>query len=218
MQPDFFERPRQISYDLEHGARRDPLNPHGRAFQRIKDDFYPTIEARWIVPALLATTRIEGAVWEPHAGEGHLARELVNAGFRVVATDLPDYEPILGAPPIRFGYDFLKQTRAPAGVRAIVMNPPYKGAADHVTQAIRLMAGVTGGAVAALLRSDWSHAQSRRKLIHTHPGFDMKIELMKRPKWFDSGDEQDAPRHNFAWFVWRPDRPRGEPPRIGWAP
>lgn len=219
-QSDFFEgAPAQIAADLEKPRRRDPIIPNSVPRARIKDEFYPTLNANWIVPALLRWVHLSRGVWEPHAGRGHIARELVSAGYRVIATDLVDYEPLPGAPRIRVGYDFLEQIKAPEGVGAVVMNPPYEGVEDHVAAALRIMSKVPGGMVACLLRGEWAHAKTRDRLVHRHPAFDMKIELTKRPKWVEPKPDEDeeSPRHNFAWFVWRIDR-RDVAPSIRWAP
>jgi hypothetical protein len=45
-------------------------------FDLLSNDAYFTIDAPWIVPALLAKVRIVGPVLEPAAGVGHLVREL----------------------------------------------------------------------------------------------------------------------------------------------
>jgi hypothetical protein len=49
-------------------------------FERIENDGYLTIDAHWIIPALLRSVPIEGRVLEPAAGRGHLS--LLNCGAR----------------------------------------------------------------------------------------------------------------------------------------
>lgn len=189
-------------------------------YERWPNEAYFSLEAREMIAALLRTGPMPRRIWEPHAGAGHLARELVDKGHSVVASDLNAYEPIAHAPKIRTGYDFLAQTEAPEGVGAIVMNPPFDSAEEHCEQAIRLMARLRGGVVACLNRSEWGTAKRRGDLIHRHPAFDMKLELFKRPYWKErTGNpaEDKSPRHYFAWFVWRMDRPHDAPPRIAWG-
>ena len=48
--------------------------------RRIENDGYLTIDAHWIIPALLRSVPIEGRVLEPAAGRGHLS--LLNCGAR----------------------------------------------------------------------------------------------------------------------------------------
>jgi hypothetical protein len=61
-------------------------------WNRLENDNYFTIDAPWIVPALLSKVRIVGPVLEPAAGTGHLVRELRRGhGLEVVASDLHAY-------------------------------------------------------------------------------------------------------------------------------
>ena len=46
-------------------------------FERIEGDGYLTIDAHWIVPALLGAMPIKGRVLEPAAGRGHISLELI---------------------------------------------------------------------------------------------------------------------------------------------
>ena len=185
-------------------------------FPRAVDDFYATVDAHWLVPALLLSYPLTGAIWEPSAGSGHLARELVARGFRVVATELIERATIKDSPRITFGRDFFKFTAPPEGVQAIVMNPPYDDSAAHCHHAIR-MASIYGGKVCALMRNEASSASSRAHLFANSPWFDCKIELLKRPYWVE-GPRLAQPRHNFAWFCWDTAKPRGRAPTIKWAP
>lgn len=212
-----------VGQDFENGAwrTRDRVMATGhRRYERWPNDSYFSLEARNFVDALRRHAQIPDAVWEPHAGAGHLARELIESGHRVLATDLHEYAPVQGAPFIGVGYDFLEQTKLPRGVRAIVMNPPFDGAEDHCHKAISLLAQTNGGVVACLNRSEWGTGRRRAALVHDHPAFDVKIEIVKRPLWKEKvGDPNidQSPRHYFAWFVWRLDRNLHDPKRIAWG-
>ena len=61
-------------------------------FGRLENDNYFTLDAPWIVPALLSRVQIKGPILEPAAGRGHLVVELRQRGFRVVAIDNHPYE------------------------------------------------------------------------------------------------------------------------------
>src|ERR1700722_3859670 len=57
--------------------------------ERIEYDGYLTIDAPWIVPALLdRVPAITGRILEPAAGRGHLTADLRRAGLDVVSFDL----------------------------------------------------------------------------------------------------------------------------------
>jgi hypothetical protein len=57
-------------------------------FERAENDGYLTIDAGWIVPALLRAVPIKGRVLEPAAGRGHLSLELKRAGLLVDSFDI----------------------------------------------------------------------------------------------------------------------------------
>ncbi len=60
--------------------------------ERIEYDGYLTIDAPWIVPALLdRVPAITGRILEPAAGRGHLSLELQRAGLDVASFDLHRY-------------------------------------------------------------------------------------------------------------------------------
>ena len=61
-------------------------------FERIEGDGYLTLDAPWIVPALLRSVPIRGRVLEPAAGRGHISRELKRAGCVVESFDIRAYE------------------------------------------------------------------------------------------------------------------------------
>jgi hypothetical protein len=84
--------------DERHSApRRAPRSDEARAwtppqghadiapsrFERIEGDGYLTIDAPWVVPALMRSAPIEGRVLEPAAGRGHLSFDLRRAGLEV---------------------------------------------------------------------------------------------------------------------------------------
>ena len=77
--------------------------------------------------------RLPHRLWEPACGPGAIVRVLRAAGHDVIASDLVDY----GCDDSIVGVDFLMETRAPEGVKAIVSNPPYKLAAQFVAHGLR---------------------------------------------------------------------------------
>jgi hypothetical protein len=74
---------------------------------------------------------LPGRIWEPAAGDGAIARPLQDAGFTVILSDLLDY----GWHGSRSGVDYLK-AKPPAGVEAIVTNPPFKIAQQFLEKAL----------------------------------------------------------------------------------
>jgi hypothetical protein len=80
-----------VSQKASEVARHGGIAP--TRWDRTANDAYFTIDAPWIIPALLSKVKIQGPVLEPAAGVGHLARELRRGhGLEVVASDLRAYE------------------------------------------------------------------------------------------------------------------------------
>jgi hypothetical protein len=73
------------------------------------------------VEALLRVENIPRCVWEPAAGRGVIVRVLRDRGHTVIASDIANY-----GFPLHFRRDFLGEIGMPAGVEAIVTNPPYQ--------------------------------------------------------------------------------------------
>ena len=161
----------------------------GSGKQRLPRDAYDTIEAEWLIPALLRHVTLRGTVWEPSAGSGHLVRELTAAGHRVIATDIEPRAPGIGRA------DFLGLQSMPTATESIVMNPPYSDIDAHIEHALKLAHSVSGQ-VAVLARAELSAAGKRVGLFRDCRAFDMRIELTRRPRWFSDG--HTTPRHNYA--------------------
>ncbi len=124
------------------------------------------------VHKLLQAEPLPGHIWDCCCGPGAILRVLRPAGHTVTASDIRNYnslehverilrktghEDIDGAlrayvPPNQdFVQDFLQKTMMPAGVEAMVMNPPFSKAAAFIRHALAL--GVPK--VIALVRLAW---------------------------------------------------------------
>jgi hypothetical protein len=174
-------------------------------FERIEGDGYFTLDAPWIVPALLRSVPIEGRVLEPAAGRGHLSLELRRAGLEVASFDRRHYaDPLV--PDIERG-DIRRLTML-EGFAWVLTNLPYGDLEELATHLISLGAR-DRCAVALLLRAEWIVPKARRKLVHEHPHFAGAVMLTARPRWVERAQDSASPRHNFAWGVW------GATPRVG---
>ena len=169
-------------------------------FERIERDGYFTIDARWIIPALCRAVQVEGPIFEPCAGRGHMVRELRAFGFIVHAADLYAYpDPLV--PDIVTGVDIF-DLKSLAGYRFVVTNLPYREQADILAHLLPIAAR-DGSCIAVLARSEWSSAAARRTLIHENARFAGEVRLTKRPEWVRPAIA--SPRHWFSWFVWSPE-------------
>jgi hypothetical protein len=147
--------------------------------------------------ALLRVEQLPHSLWESGAARGAIVNVLRNHGHAVTASDICDY-----GFPLHFVGDFLKQTKAPADVEAVVTNPPYKLATEFVAHALELVP-----CVVMLLRLAFLESIRRTDILE-HRGlarvhlFRKRLPMMHRDGW-------TGPRASsaiaFAWFVWSRD-------------
>jgi hypothetical protein len=174
---------RKLSHAANSGAH--PLADRG-------NDLYETPPEA--TRALLAVERLPHALWEPAAGRGAIVTVLRDAGHAVIASDIEHY-----GFPLHFQRDFLSTTAAPAGVEAVVTNPPYKDAQQFVEHALKHVPRVH-----MLLRLAFLESERRRdildrgQLARVHI-FRNRLPMMHRDGW-------TGPRASsaiaFGWFVW----------------
>jgi hypothetical protein len=159
-----------------------------------KNDLYETPAVA--VEALLRVEAIPQVVWEPACGPGAIVRVLRTAGHIVYATDLVDYE---SPDQDRAGWDFLMERQVPAGVQAIVTNPPFKNVEPFVVRALDLCPKVI-----MLLRLAFLESEKRRPILDSgHLArvhvFRKRLPMMHRAEW--EGRKANSGMA-FAWFVW----------------
>jgi len=189
------------------------LPPRGHAdiapsrYERLENDGYATLDAYWVVPALLRSVPIEGRVLEPAAGRGHLSLELRHAGLDVTSFDLHHY----AAPLVDdIGIGDIRALRSLEGFAWTITNLPYSDLEELATHLIGLGAR-DRCATALLVRAEWIVPRARRRLVHDHKHFAGAVMLTRRPRWVDKAEVQASPRHNFAWVVWGARPRRGDP-------
>lgn len=163
--------------------------------RRAPFEFYPTPPAA--ILALLSAERFDGDIWEPACGDGAIGRELVRAGYDVIATDITDWG--YGYP----GYDFLTLDKPFA--RNIVTNPPYGwGMADKFVEKALAFTAETGGRVAMLLNiASLCHPRRHADFVRRPPSV---IYAPDECVCFPLGDPTRATahtaKHRYAWVIW----------------
>jgi hypothetical protein len=187
---------------LQHSAQS------GRhSFAERGNDCYSTPAVA--VDALLAAESLPYRIWEPAAGHGNIVCVLRDAGHAVIASDVIHYTFALD-----FEADFLRETRAPAGIELILTNPPYKRAAEFVDHALTLCPRVIMLCRLAFLESECrSEILDVGTLAAVHV-FRNRLPMMHRDGWSGPRASSAMP---FAWFVW--DRNHQGPTtldRISW--
>jgi len=164
---------------------------------RAPNEFYPTPPSA--VRALLSVEQFDGSIWEPACGDGAISRTLMDAGHKVVSTDLIDHG--YG----QNGIDFLKQQRPRA--KHIITNPPYgRGLADRFVGRALNLTRQTGGKVAMLLNmSSLCNPSRHSKFINEPPAV---IYALDDCTCWPCGDPKLATRsiiqQRYCWAVWKP--------------
>jgi hypothetical protein len=153
------------------------------------------------VEALLPAERLPRKLWESCAGNGSIVDVLRAHGHEVVASDITID-----------GIDFLQQRQAPAGVGAIVTNPPFILAAEFVTHGLKLVPQVIILERIQFLESDdRAELFDAGKLARVHV-FRNRVPRMHAVGW---NGKKASPAMCLAWFVFRRDHD-GTPPQLNW--
>lgn len=197
-----------MSLSLVTGSAQAPLAVRG-------DDLYETPACA--VRALLAVEPVPLCVWEPACGPGAIVRVLRESGRAVIATDLVDW----GCPDAVSRRDFLLEREAPAGVPAIVTNPPFKLAEEFVEHAIGLVPEVY-----MLMRGAFLEGQRWYRPEENKAGLGLRDHLarvwMFAPRLpFMHRHGYDGPKNSnsgmpFAWFVFQRNAARFQAAQIRW--
>jgi len=180
---------------------------HGEAgYVRAERDAYFT--EPWVTRALLKALEPDlrqraQTIWEPACGDGRMAKEIADAGYSLLASDIHDY----GYPYTRI-WDFLGE-RPPGPLSVVITNPPFDLAREFIGRALNITESLEG-IVAILQRHEFDAPRSNRFLFASP--FSQKLILPRRPRWADG--EKASPRFPYAWYVW--DWLHDGPPTIGW--
>lgn len=181
-------------------------------------DFFPT--PPWATRALcedvlpqVAERRSWGRhVWEPAAGEGHMASVLREYFVDVTCTDIHDYGGLDGLGDfVGGGLDCLQMSSPPDW---IITNPPFnKGLAF----AERAIAEARIGC-ALLLRLSWMESEERWQFFQKHPPTHVAVFMcrvsMVKGRW----DPGAGTATSYPWFVWHRNTPAAERPRLIFIP
>jgi hypothetical protein len=181
---------------------------------RHSNDYYPTCPIG--TRCLIKSHDMKGlTIHEPAAGRGWMAKEFIDNGFSVIATDLYPYDNTLC--PIEFGKDFLLQKSAIADV--MVTNPPYKK--DLAEKFILHSLDIGYKVTAVLCRIMFAEGKGRGKRLYkpNRPSdvyvFDQRINFLEYK--FDTRKGQLSGMIPFSWWVWDTRRPwYGQETRMNW--
>lgn len=182
-------------------------------------DFFPT--PPWATRALcevvlgmtgLANPNTWGStVWEPAAGEGHMAEVLREYFAEVHASDVHDYG--CGYAVGTFVGDGLDRAECPFRPHWIIANPPFTLAEQFFERAI----GLAIRGVALLTRSNWAEGGERYRTIFgprppTYECVFVERVPMVKGRWDPDASTATA----YTWWVWT--RPLGRMTVKRWIP
>ena len=157
---------------------------------REKNDYYATDPEA--VVSLMKIENLNSNIWECACGEGHLAKELIKAGYSVKCTDLIDRGFGMG------GVDFLKETEPFNG--DIVTNPPYSLAKEFIAKAHEIIQ--TGNKICLIMKLQFLEGEKRKKLFEEYPPKTVWVSSC-RIKHGINGDFSNAnSMMATAWYVW----------------
>jgi hypothetical protein len=175
------------------------------------------------VQALLRLEPVPLTVWEPSCGPGAIVKVLRESGRAVIATDLVDYGD-RRCPDSQAGVDFLLTREAPAGIPAIVMNPPFMHADAFVAKALALAPEVYALLRVAFLEGlrwgspddfvarplDGKKARGLAQHLARVHVFCPRLPMMHRDGF--EGRKNANSGMPFAWFVFRRNHAKLEGP------
>lgn len=165
-------------------------------------DFFPTppwatrafvrdvMIAQWNVPQ-------DALIWEPAAGEGHMAEVLRESFDRVRASDVHDYG---------CGYEVGSFVGVGPDVMTsqetdwFISNPPFNLAIEFV---LRALAAARQG-VCMLLRSSWVESEERYEFLFRRQPPTCIVQYCERvPMVKGRWDPDGSTATSYAWFCWR---------------
>lgn len=158
-------------------------------------DFYATHPSA--ATKLMEVEKFKGAIWEPAAGNGHLAKELKKK-YIVYCSDIIQRNYILTV------RDFLKIKNCKNTPINIVTNPPFNLAQEFIEMSLEVVAD--GYKVCMFLKLTFCEGKKRNLFFKKHPPKYIYV-FSSRIRTANNGDfeklkESGGSAICFAWFVW----------------
>ncbi len=194
--------------------RLDPPRPSGstavmarRVVPPDSLDFFPT--PPWATRAFVTGARAAGffrpaasVVWEPAAGEGHMAEVLREFFPTVRAGDIFDYGR---------GYEVADFLGPDAGLGWgrpdwIITNPPFSAALAFAERGLEL----ARSGVALLVRLQWLEGAERYRLFERHQPTAVVLYSERVPMTRGRWDPKAKTATAYAWVVWDLAAPAGQ--------
>lgn len=175
-------------------------------------DYYATEPKA--VELLLELEDIKPLVLEPCCGEGHISKTLVNAGHKVISTDLIDRGYGVGGVDIydyhnENGVLYYKSLIATDEDFDIVTNPPYRYANDMTEHMLNLLND--GGKLIQFLKLTFLESKARKELFKKYPLKTLHVSSSRLITCKNGDfDKYKSSAVAYGWFVWEKGY-KGEP-------
>lgn len=166
--------------------------------ERENHDYYAT-EPKAIDILLETGEKFTKKIFEPSAGEGHLAERLKEYGYIVITNDIVqrNYK-------LNYVMDFLKFKPKKLLNIDIITNPPYKYAKEFIEHSLSIIEN--GNKVAMFLKIQFLEGKERKKLFQN---FQPKIIyvsssriLCAKNAEFERMKAGGGSAVAYAWFIW----------------
>ena len=201
-------------------AQRRPGSRHDR-------DYFPTPPwaTRAVLPILRRIDPDIGlrVIWEPAAGQGHMAVPLAESGAVVVASDIEvrpwaaaarDALLQTGGALVPVPLDFLKARDITVAADWVITNPPFNRAAKFVARGLE----VAHRGVAVLVRTAWAEGAGRyESLFRDRPPTLIAQYVERVPMTVGRWDPAATTATAYAWFIWDQLSPFGAT-QLCWIP
>lgn len=163
-------------------------------------DFFatPPWSTRALIEFVLGPDRMKDAlVWEPAAGEGHMAEVLREYCAEVHASDVFDYG--VGYDVGSFVGEGADMARCPFVPDFVITNPPFNLALDFVKRAFK----EARQGVAILVRSNWLEGSKRyHELFQDTPPTTVAQFVERVPMVKGRWDPEASTATSYCWVVW----------------
>lgn len=179
---------------------------------REKYDYYATEPKA--TEELLKLENFSHYIWEPAAGEGHIAEVLKSHNYDVVTNDIIERNyPLDGEMDF---FNVTKENMSNTIPRDIITNPPYKYAKEFVEHALDI--SMDGTKVAMFLKIQFLESRSRGELFEKYPPKTIwvsrsRLQCAKNGD-FDTYKKGTGTAIAYAWFIWVKGF-KGKP-TVGW--
>jgi hypothetical protein len=167
-------------------------------------DFFPTppYATRALFEHVLGSHRMTDAtVWEPAAGEGHMAEVIREYVAEVYASDVHDYG--VGYAVGSFVGDGPDLALCPFQPHWVITNPPFNLALDFVKRGLR----EASIGVAMLVRSNWLEGAKRYNELFRETPPTIVAQFVERvPMVKGRWDPDASTATSYCWVVWEKRR------------